>query len=127
FARLALCFGLLALVMVATGLYGTLAYRVQRRTSEIGIRMALGAPRANVLWMILRESAMIFAIGIAIGFPMGWAAAKLLRTQLYQLNYLDPASFVIAGSITLAVTLAAAFMPARKASQVEPTEALRSE
>jgi predicted permease len=127
FARLALCFGLLALVMVATGLYGTLAYRVQRRTSEIGIRMALGAVRANVLWMILRESTMIFAIGIAIGFPMAWAAAKLLRTQLYQLNYLDPASFILAGSITLAVTLTAAFIPARKASLVEPTEALRSE
>jgi ABC-type antimicrobial peptide transport system permease subunit len=89
--------------------------------------MALGAVRANVLWMILRESTMIFAIGIAIGFPMAWAAAKLLRTQLYQLNYLDPASFILAGSITLAVTLTAAFIPARKASLVEPTEALRSE
>ena len=127
FARLALGFGLLALVMVATGLYGTLAYRVQRRTSEIGIRMALGALRANVLWMILRESTMIFAIGVALGLPMAWAAANLLRTQLYQLNYLDPASFMIAGAITLTVTLGSAFMPARKASQVDPTEALRSE
>jgi hypothetical protein len=127
FARLALGFGLLALVMVATGLYGTLAYRVQRRTSEIGIRMALGALRANVLWMILRESTMIFAIGIAMGFPMAWAVADLLRTQLYQLDYLDPASFIIAAAITLSVTLGAAFVPARKASRVEPMDALRSE
>lgn len=127
FARLALCFGLLALILVATGLYGTLAYRVQRRTSEIGIRMALGALRGNVLQMVIRESLLIAFAGFVVGLPMSYAVARLLRTQLYRLDYLDPISFSIAAAITLAVALGAAFMPARKASKINPMEALRSE
>jgi predicted permease len=127
FARLALCFGLLALMLVATGLYGTLAYRVQRRTSEIGIRMALGALRGNVLRMVIRESLLIAFAGFAVGLPMAFAVARLMRTELYHLDYLDPASFAIAIGITLLVTLGAAFIPARRASKIDPMEALRSE
>jgi predicted permease len=127
FARLALAFGALAAVLVATGLYGTLVYRVQRRRGEIGLRMAVGAQRVNVLIMILRESLMIAAAGFAIGLPMSFAVSRLLRTQLYHLNYLDAPSFSIAAAITLFVALGAALLPARKASRIEPMEALRTE
>ena len=127
FARLALAFGILATILVAIGLYGTLAYRVQRRTSEIGIRMALGAQRGNVLWMVLRESLLVAAFGIAVGLPISFLVAHLMRAQLYHLNYLDPASFAIALTVTLLVVLGAAYLPARKASSVDPAQVLRSE
>ena len=127
FARLALVFGALAALLVATGLYGTLVYRVQRRRSEIGVRMAVGAQRADVLMMVLRESLLIASAGLALGLPMSLAVSRLLRTQLYRLSYLDPASFGIAVAFTLLFILSAALLPARKASQIEPMGALRSE
>jgi predicted permease len=127
FSRLAVGFGLLAAFMVATGLYGTLAYRVQRRNSEIGIRMALGADRAAVLRMILRESLWMAAAGFALGLPLCFGLSRLLRTQLYRLNALDPISISLAIVITLCVVLGAALLPARKAASVNPTEALRAE
>jgi predicted permease len=127
FARLSLGFGLLAVVLVATGLYGTLAYRVQRRKSEIGIRMALGARRGDVLWMILRQSLLMASVGIALGLPMSFLVSRLLRTQLYHLKYLDAVSFGIALAITLFVTLVAALLPARRAAKVDPMVALRYE
>jgi ABC-type antimicrobial peptide transport system permease subunit len=127
FARLSLGFGLLAVVLVATGLYGTLAYRVQRRKSEIGIRMALGARRAGVVGMILRESLLMASLGFAVGLPMSLLVSRLLRAQLYRLNYLDAASFTVAITITLFVTLVAALLPARRAAKVDPMVALRYE
>ena len=127
FARLSLAFGLLAVSLVATGLYATLAYRVQRRTNEIGIRMALGARREDVLRMILRESLTIALVGFAFGLPMSLVVSRLLRTQLYHLNYLDSVTFSIAASITLCVTLVAALLPARRAARVDPLVALRYE
>jgi len=127
FARLSLGFGLLAVVLVATGLYGTLAYRVQRRRSEIGIRLALGARRADVLWRILRESLLIAAVGFAFGLPMSFLVSRLLRAQLYQLNYLDATSFGAAITITLLITLVAALLPAQRAAKVDPMVALRYE
>jgi predicted permease len=127
FSRLTVGFGLLAAFLVATGLYGTLAYRVQRRRGEIGVRMAVGATRATVLGMVLRESLWIALFGFAVGLPLCFAVSRLLRTQVYELNALDPVSFLAAVALTLLVVLGAALLPARKAASVNPTEALRAE
>jgi len=127
FARLALGFGLLAGVLVATGVYGTLIYRLQRRRSEIGIRMALGAMRGSVLWMVLRESLLIAAAGFAAGLPLALGVAHLLRSQLYHLSAFDPASFALAAGITLLVSIAASLLPARSAAAVDPMRALHME
>jgi predicted permease len=127
FSRLAVGFGLLAAFLVATGIYGTLAYRVQRRRGEIGVRMALGATRATVLGMVLRESLWIALAGVAAGLPLCFAVSHLLRRQVYGLDALDPVSFLAATAVTLSVVLCAALLPARRAASVNPTEALRSE
>jgi FtsX-like permease family len=127
FARLALGFGVLAAVLVATGLYGTLAYRLQRRRGEIGVRMALGALRGDVLHMILWESLRIAAFGLAVGLPLAATVAYLLRSQLYGLSSFDPLSVAAAMTITLLVAVGAALLPAREAARVDPIVALRSE
>ena len=127
FARLAMGFGLLAVVLVATGLYGTLSYRLQRRRGEIGVRMALGALRGDVLQMIFRESLRIAVIGFAIGLPLSMAIAHLLRSQLYQLSSFDLPSFTAALGITLLVSLGSAFVPAHVAAQINLMESIRSE
>jgi predicted permease len=127
FSRLAVGFGLLAAFLVATGIYGTLAYRVQRRRGEIGVRMAVGATRATVLGMVLRESLWIALAGFAVGLPLCFAVSRLLRAQLYGLDALDPVSFLAAMAVTLLVVFGAALLPARRAASVNPTEALRAE
>jgi predicted permease len=127
FARLSVFFGFLAAVLVATGLYGTLAYRVNRRTAEIGVRMALGAQRHQVLWMVLRESLLISALGVAVGFPAAIACARLLRSMLFNLTPGDPLTFVLALAGISLVTVLAAAVPARRASSVDPILALREE
>jgi len=127
FARLAMAFGVLAVVLVATGLYGTLTYRLQRRRREIGVRMALGAMRGDVLRLILLESLRIASIGFAIGLPLSLAVARLLRSQLYQLSSFDLASFAAACAISLAVTIGAAAVPARSAANLNPIDTIRTE
>lgn len=127
FARLSIFFGLLAALLVATGLYGTLAYRVSRRTAEIGVRMALGAQRYQVLWMVLRESLLVCAAGVVIGLPAAIACSRLLRSMLFNLSPADPLAFVAAIAGISLVTLAATALPARRASSVDPTVALRYE
>ena len=94
FARLAGCFGVLAVVLIGTGLYGTLAYRVSRRSAEIGLRMALGAQRGQVVWMILRGSLVLTGIGVAVGIPLAMAACKGLESSLYGMKPLDLTSYV---------------------------------
>ncbi len=126
-ARLALFFGLLAVVLVATGLYGTIAYNVNRRTSELGIRIALGAAQSQVLWLILREGLLICSIGIAVGLPVAFGATRLLASQLYGLKPGDPLSMAAAILGILVVTGAACLIPARRAALVDPTVALRNE
>ena len=126
-SRLATCFGILAAVLVATGLYGTLAYRVGRRTSEIGVRMALGARRAQVLWMVMRESLAVSAIGVAAGIPLALVASRLLRSMLFGLSPSDPVSFALAVGAIATVAIAASLIPARRASAVDPMVALRYE
>lgn len=127
FARLAMGFGLLAVILVATGLYGTLTYRLQRRRSEIGVRIAVGALSADVLRMIFGESLRIAAVGLGIGLPLSVGVAYLLRSQLYQLNNFDPPTFAAAFGITLLVSVGAAFPPARSAARINPMDAIRSE
>jgi ABC-type antimicrobial peptide transport system permease subunit len=127
FSRIATFFGLLAALLVATGLYGTLAYRVSRRTPEIGVRMALGAQRGQVLRMILRESLVIGVIGIAVGLPLAFAGARLLKSMLFGVTTADPLAFVLALVAIAAVALISALLPARRASSVDPMVALRYE
>lgn len=126
-ARLSLGFGALAVLLLVTGLYGTLAYTVTRRTSEIGIRMALGAGRPGVLWMILRGSLGVAVLGLAIGLPLSLGAARLLRSELFGLSPFDPATFAVAIAGILAVSVAAGLAPALRAASIEPTRALRYE
>ncbi len=127
FARLATFFGALAVVLVATGLYGTLAYRVNRRTSEIGVRMALGAERRQVVWMVMRESVMLSAIGIGIGLPLAIAGTRMLKTMLFGVTTGDPVSFAAALAAIAIVAVVASVLPARRAASVNPIIALRYE
>lgn len=127
FARLAGFFGLLAVALVATGLYGTLAYRVNYRTAEIGIRMAMGATRGQVVWMILRDSLWITAIGTALGIPLAICVGRALTSSLYGVQPLDAATYLLAIIGVATVSLAASALPARRAAGVEPLTALRAE
>lgn len=126
-ARLALCFGALAVLLVATGLYGTLAYGIKRRTSEFGIRMAIGAQPRELFWMILRESLMIAAAGILIGLPLTFFAARALASLLYGLAPNDPVTVGLSILGILLVSLAASLFPALRAASMDPIIALRYE
>ena len=127
FARLAMAFGVIAVVLVATGLYGTLTYGLQRRRREIGVRMALGALRRDVLKLIFLESLRVAAIGFMLGLPLSLAVAYGMRSQLYQLNSFDLASFTAASAMTLAVAVGASVLPARTAANLNPLDTIRSE
>jgi predicted permease len=127
FARLAGCFGMLAVVLIATGLYGTLAYRVSRRSAEIGVRMALGAQRSQVVWIVLRGSLLLCAAGVVLGVPLAIAAGKGLESSLYGMKSLDAASYAFAIVGVALVALLASAVPAGRAANVSPTSALRME
>ena len=127
FARLSSFFGLLAVLLVATGLFGTLAYRVNRRTAEIGVRMALGAQRGQVLWMVLRESLVLCAASIVVGLPLAFGLGRLLRSTLYGVGPADAITFIAAVAGVAAVALLSSWLPARRASSVDPIVALRYE
>ncbi len=120
-------FGALALLLAAIGLYGVLAYAVRRRTSEIGIRMALGADRTSVLWMVLRETVGLVLCGIAVGLPLALAATRLIGKFLFGLTPADPLTLAIAVVTLLATAAMAGFLPARRASSIDPMVALRYE
>ena len=126
-AQLCTFFGLLAVFLSAIGIYGLMSYVVSRRTNEIGIRMALGAPRGNVSWLVMREIATLVAIGTAIGIPASLAGDRLVASMLFNVKSTDPAAFLAAVAILLAVAVAAGYFPARRASKVDPMEALRYE
>ena len=127
FARLAGFFGLLAVLLVATGLYGTLAYRVNNRTVEIGVRMAVGAKRGQVIWMVLRDSLLITAVGIVIGVPLALFVGKALTSALYGVKSYDVMSYSLAVSGVILVAVMASLIPARRAASVDPLTALRTE
>ena len=127
FARLATLFGLLAAVLVATGLYGTLAYRMGRRRAEIGLRMALGAERWQIMWMVLYDSLAVSTGGILVGLPLAIAGARLLRSVLFGVGPADPLTLIGVTAGIIVVALAASFLPARRATKVDPMVALRCE
>jgi predicted permease len=126
-AALSVAFGVLALVLAAVGLYGVMAYAVARRIREFAIRLALGARRSEVLGRVLRETLGLAAAGIAIGLIAAMAATKLVSTFLYGLAPTDPATFAIAAVVLLTTSLAAGFLPARRAATVSPAQALKHE
>jgi ABC-type antimicrobial peptide transport system permease subunit len=127
FALLSSAFGALALLLACVGLYGTIGYAVARRTAEIGVRMALGAERGRILRMILSEVSFVVLAGILIGLPVSWATAKLLNHQLYGLSPHDPLTILGSSLAILAITLLAGYLPARRASKINPMAALRYE
>jgi predicted permease len=127
FARLAGFFAVLAVVLVATGLYGTLAYRVNNRTVEIGVRMAVGARRGQVVWMVLRDSLILTAIGTVIGIPFAVLAGRALGSSLYGVKPGNAGIFAFAVFSIMVVAVAASMIPARRAANVDPLTALRSE
>ena len=126
-AQLCTFFGLLAVFLSTIGIYGLMSYVVSRRTNEIGIRMALGAPRSDVSWLVMREIALLVAIGTAIGIPAALAGDRLVANMLFGVKSTDPAAFLAAVAILLAAAVSAGYFPARRASKVDPMEALRYE
>jgi len=126
-ARLASFFGVLALLLACVGLYGVLSYTVARRAKEIGIRMALGAQRRDVLWLVLREALTLVVIGVVIGLAASFAATQTASSLLFDLKPNDPLTIKSATLLLLIVAALAGYLPLRRASRVDPMVALRDE
>jgi predicted permease len=126
-SRLSGFFALLALALACVGLYGVMSYNVARRTNEIGIRMALGAQRPGVMWLVLKEGILLLGIGLVAGVPITLTATRLVRSQLFGLQAYDPATFAVAILAIVSVTLLAGYLPAHRATRVNPIRALRYE
>jgi predicted permease len=118
-------FAALALLLAAAGLYGVLSYAVAQRSAEIGLRMALGAQRANVVRNVLRSAFSLAVVGLAIGVAGALGAARLIASFLYGVSPADPATFVAVAGVILGVALLASYVPARRAASVDPMTALR--
>ena len=126
-AALSIAFGVLATLLAAIGLYGVMSYSVARRTREIGIRMALGAEPGSVMRLVLREVALMVAVGVAAGLPLALALSRVVQSQLFALSPHDPASLAAAVFVLATVALVAGYLPARRATKVDPMTALRYE
>jgi predicted permease len=126
-ASLSAVFGFLATLLAVIGLYGVMAYAVARRTREIGIRMALGAAQGKVIWMVMREVLILVAIGVAAGVPAAWGLAKLVESQLFGMSGRDPITMALAAIGLGLVASLAGYVPALRASRVDPLHALRYE
>jgi predicted permease len=126
-AQLVSFFGALALILACIGLYGVMAHGVARRTNEIGIRMALGARGSNIAWMILRETLYLVVAGLVIGVPAALIGARLVAAQLFGMRPTDPLTLMAAAVVLTLVALLAGYLPARRASRVNPLNALRYE
>jgi len=126
-ARLCTAFAIVALAIACVGLYGTMAYGVARRTREIGIRLALGARRGAVVWMVLREVCVLAAVGLIVSVPIARGTSQFIASFLFDLKPNDPRAIVLAVATLFAAALAASYGPARRASRIDPTVALRSE
>jgi macrolide transport system ATP-binding/permease protein len=127
FARLCTAFGVLALVIACVGLYGTVAYNVARRTNEVGIRMALGARSAGIMWMVLREILILTGVGLAISVPAVLAASKFVQAFLFAMKPNDPIALAAAIMILVLAAVLAGYAPARRAARIDPMVALRNE
>lgn len=126
-ARLSGLLAALALVLAATGLYGVMSYATSRRSGEIGLRMALGANRGTVVWMVLREALLLALIGVAVGIPAALAAAKLVEHNIVGLSTSDPLVLAAAASTMIAAAVLAGWLPAARASRIDPMTALRQD
>lgn len=126
-AELSSGFGVLALTLAAVGLYGLLAYSVTRRTGEIGVRTALGAQRRDVIGIVIRDAAWLVGIGLAIGFPAAWAGAHLASSMLFGFSADNPLTFVISIGVLAGACMLASWIPAWRASRIDPMVALRYE
>ncbi len=126
-ATLSSGFGVVATLLAAIGLYGVMAYTVVRRTREIGIRIAVGAARFDVLWLVMREVLMLLAIGILIAIPAAWLVSRYVQSQLYGIQPTDPASIVVAVLLVFTVAALAGYVPAQRAMRIDPMRALRYE
>jgi predicted permease len=124
-AKLSAVFGLIALVLASIGLYGVVSYTISRRVNEIGIRMALGAQRGDVLWMVLRETLLLAFAGVAVGLLFAVAAARLVASLLFGLSGHDPGTLAASTAILVVVALLAGAIPGTRATRVNPTQALR--
>jgi predicted permease len=127
FATLCTAFAVLAVVIACVGLYGTMAYAVARRTNEMGLRMALGAQRGTVLWMVMRQVLSTALIGLAIGVPAAWASAHVVESFLFGIKAKDPLALSLAPAVLLIAALTAGYGPAWRASRIDPWKALRDE
>ena len=126
-ARLTTLFGIVALILASVGLYGVTSYFVARRTTEIGIRMALGATRPAVVSLVLRGVALQIGLGLALGVPCALGAGYLMKSQLYGVSSYDPAALIGATAVLAMCAVMAGFIPARRAASIEPMNALRNE
>jgi predicted permease len=124
-ASLSVVFGLVATALAALGLYGVVAFSVTSRTKEIGVRMALGAPKTSVLWLILRETMILVTVGIAIGIPVAYLLSRYVTSQLYGVKPTDLTTGLAALAILASVAAFSGFIPARRASSIDPLKALR--
>jgi ABC-type antimicrobial peptide transport system permease subunit len=126
-ATLSAAFGILATVLAAIGLYGVMAFVVERRTRELGVRMALGAQQGAIVWLVMREVLLLLGIGLAIGIPSAYLLSRFVSSQLFGVQAADEWTAVTAGVVLGVVAIAAGFMPARRASAIDPIQALRYE
>jgi predicted permease len=126
-ALLAVFFGALALALATIGLYGLLAFGVTHRTAEIGVRTALGATRANVMWMVVSDALRLVAGGLLVGLPAVWATTRLVSGMLFGLTPTDPTTIALAVGLIVATALVAACLPARRAIRIDPITALKTE
>jgi ABC-type antimicrobial peptide transport system permease subunit len=127
FAKLCTGFAVLALLMACVGLYGTMSYNVSRQVGEIGIRMALGARRGAVVWMVLRRVLLLAAVGLAISVPASLIAFRLVKSLLFGTQPNDPGTLALAAIVLLSAAILAGYAPARRASRIDPLAALRQE
>ena len=127
FAKLCTGFAVLALLIACVGLYGTMSYNVARQVGEIGIRMAMGAQRGALVWMVLRRVLLLATAGLAISVPAALSASRVIKSFLFETQPNDPRTLALAGLILLSAAIVAGYAPARRASRIDPLSALRNE
>jgi len=116
-----------ALLLSLVGIYGVLSFVTSQRTQEIGIRMALGANRSDVMWMVLRQAFLLALLGVAVGLPLAWVAGRFAKDELIQTSQHDPVALIAAICVLPLLAVAGTYLPARRAAAINPVAALRGE